>query len=119
MEKINLAKKLALFQERWSPKIVAEVNDTHVKLAKLQGEFDWHRHELEDELFLILKGRLQIQFKDHDVWLEEGDMIVVPHGVPHRPVAPEEVHVLLIEPRGTVNTGNLDEDDRSTAGEWI
>jgi len=119
MEKINLAKKLALFHELWSPKIVAEVNDTHIKLSKLQGEFDWHRHELEDELFLVLHGRLQIQFQDHDVWLEEGEMLVVPRGVAHRPVAPEEVHVLLVEPRGTVSTGNLTGDDRSTAGEWI
>jgi mannose-6-phosphate isomerase-like protein (cupin superfamily) len=108
--KINLADKLARFQEHWSPKLVAQVNDIDVKLVKLQGEFIWHQHEVEDELFLVLKGRLLMQFRDREEWIEEGECIVVPHGVEHRPVAPEEVHLMLIEPRGTLNTGNVIND---------
>lgn len=105
--KINIAEKLSRFHEHWSPRLVAQINDTDVKLAKLQGEFVWHHHESEDELFLVLKGRLLMQFRDHDEWVEEGEFIVVPHGVEHRPVALEEVHLMLIEPRGTLNTGNI------------
>lgn len=105
--KINVQEKLALFQEHWQPKLVARVNDTDVKLVKLQGEFVWHQHEQEDELFLVIKGRLLMQFRDREEWIEEGEFIVVPHGVEHRPVAPEEVHLMLIEPRGTLNTGNV------------
>jgi mannose-6-phosphate isomerase-like protein (cupin superfamily) len=86
---------------------VAQVNDTDVKLVKLQGEFVWHHHDREDELFLVVKGRLLMQFRDREEWIEEGEFIVVPHGVEHRPVAPEEVHLMLIEPRGTLNTGNV------------
>ena len=107
MSKIRIAEKLALFTEHWSPKLVAQVNDTDVKLAKLQGEFVWHHHDQEDELFLVLKGRLLMQFRDREEWIEEGEFIVVPHGVEHRPVAPEEVQLMLIEPRGTRNTGNI------------
>jgi mannose-6-phosphate isomerase-like protein (cupin superfamily) len=107
MSKINIAEKLSRFQEHWSPRLVAQVNDMDVKLAKLQGEFVWHHHEQEDELFLVVKGRLLMQFRDREEWIEEGEFIVVPHGVEHRPVAPEEVHLMLIEPRGTLNTGNV------------
>jgi mannose-6-phosphate isomerase-like protein (cupin superfamily) len=107
IEKIVLAKKLALFQERWSPKIVGEVNDMHVKLAKLAGEFVWHRHEREDELFLVVKGTLTMRFRDGDVSVGEGEMIIVPHGVEHLPIADEEVHVLLFEPKSTLNTGDV------------
>jgi mannose-6-phosphate isomerase-like protein (cupin superfamily) len=107
MSKINVAEKLSRFQEHWSPKLVAQVNDTDVKLVKLQGEFVWHHHDREDELFLVVKGRLLMQFRDREEWIEEGEFIVVPHGVEHRPVAPEEVHLMLIEPRGTLNTGNV------------
>ena len=107
MSKVNIVEKLARFQEHWSPKIVAQVNATDVKLVKLQGEFVWHHHDHEDELFLVLKGRLLMQFRDREEWIEEGEFIVVPHGVEHRPVAPEEVHLMLIEPRGTLNTGNV------------
>ena len=107
MSKVNIGEKLARFQEHWSPKVVAQVNDTEVKLVKLQGEFVWHHHDREDELFLVLKGRLLMQFRDRDEWIEEGEFIVVPQGVEHRPVAPEEVHLMLIEPRGTLNTGNV------------
>lgn len=106
-EVIDLSEKLASFQDHWSPKIVAGVNDSHVKLVKLKGEFVWHHHEAEDELFLVLKGRLLIQLRDRDLWLDEGELVVIPRGVEHRPVAREEVHVLLFEPKGTVNTGNL------------
>ena len=107
MSKISIAEKLSRFQEHWSPKLVAQVNDTDVKLVKLQGEFVWHHHDREDELFLVLHGRLLMQFRDREEWIEEGEFIVVPHGVEHRPVAPEEVHLMLIEPRGTLNTGNV------------
>lgn len=108
MNRINLKDKLALFDEHWSPKIVAELNGQHVKLAKLEGAFDWHHHADEDELFLVLKGELVIEFREQpDVTLREGEMLVVPQGVEHRPVAREEVHVLLFEPAGTLNTGNV------------
>ena len=109
MEKVNLAHKLALFGEHWSPRIVADVNDCQVKLAKFQGEFVWHQHDHEDELFLVLEGRLRMDFRDRQVWLERGELIVVPRGVEHRPVAEQEVHVLLVEPRGTLNTGDVRE----------
>ncbi len=107
MEKINLAHKFSLFQEYWSPKIVGELNDSHVKLAKLKGEFVWHHHEEEDELFLVVKGRLLIKLRDRDIWLEEGELTIIPKGVEHLPIAEEEVHVLLLEPKSTLNTGNV------------
>jgi mannose-6-phosphate isomerase-like protein (cupin superfamily) len=110
MEKVNLAEKFARFHDYWSPKIVGELNDSHVKLVKLQGEFVWHHHENEDEMFLVVKGRLLIKFRDRDLWLDEGELIIIPKGVEHMPVAPEEVHVMLIEPKGTVNTGNVQGD---------
>ncbi len=107
IEKVVLAKKFALFQDRWSPKIVGEVNDMHVKLAKLAGEFVWHRHKHEDELFLVVKGALTMRFRDGDVELGEGEMIIVPRGVEHQPIAGEEAHVLLFEPKSTLNTGDV------------
>ncbi len=107
MEKINLSEKLALFDEYWKPKIVGELNDQHVKLAKLKGEFVWHRHHLEDELFLVIKGQMVIKLRDKDVVLNEGEFFIVPHGIEHKPVAKEEVHVLLFEPNSTLNTGNM------------
>ncbi len=107
MTRINLAEKLAGFSEHWSPKVIGQVNDTDIKVVKLQGEFVWHHHEAEDELFLVVKGRLLMQFRDREEWVEEGELIIVPRGVEHRPVAPEEVHVMLVEPAGTLNTGNL------------
>ena len=103
-EKVNVAEKLALFDECWSPKIVAELNGQHVKLL---NEFSWHHHDEEDELFFVIEGRLGIKFRDRDVWLEEGEMIVVPRGVEHRPVAEEEACVMLFEPASTLNTGNV------------
>lgn len=107
MTKINIAEKFSRFDEIFSPKLVAQINDTDVKLVKLQGEFVWHHHDHEDELFLVIKGRLLMQFLDREEWIEEGELIVVPHGTEHRPVAPDEVHLMLIEPRGTLNTGNV------------
>jgi mannose-6-phosphate isomerase-like protein (cupin superfamily) len=104
--KINLAEKFAQFAEHWSPKIVAELNGQHVKLVKFQGEFVWHAHEREDELFYVVRGSFRLEFRDRAVELNEGEMIVVPRGVEHRPVAANEVCVLLFEPASTVNTGN-------------
>jgi len=107
MEKINLSEKLNLFTEHWSPKIIGELNGQHVKLAKLQGEFFWHHHEAEDEMFLVLKGELLLKFRDKDVVVKEGEFIIVPAGVEHLPVAEKEVSVLLFEPKSTLNTGNV------------
>ena len=119
MEKINLAEKLGLFEEHWSPKIVAELNGQHVKLAKLEGPFVWHHHEDEDELFLIVKGRLKMELRDGDVVLEEGEMLVVPRGVEHRPVAEEEVWLMMFEPASTVNTGSAGGERTVADPEWI
>ena len=107
IEKVDLAKKLSLFDERWSPKIVGAVNDCLVKLVKFEGEFVWHKHEREDELFLVLAGRMTMRLRDGETVLEPGQMIVVPHGVEHCPVASEECHVLLFEPKSTLNTGDV------------
>ena len=107
MRKINLAEKLSSFSEHWSPRIVGELNGQQVKLAKLQGEFIWHQHESEDELFLVLQGRLTLHFRDQVVDLEEGEFCIVPRGVEHKPVAAKECHVLLFEPVSTLNTGNV------------
>ncbi len=119
MEKVNLAQKLSLFEESWSPKIVGELNDSYVKLAKLKGEFVWHHHEHEDELFLVVKGRLLIKFRERDIWLEEGEFLIVPRGVEHLPVADEEVHVMLLEPKSTVNTGNVQNERTVAANPWL
>jgi mannose-6-phosphate isomerase-like protein (cupin superfamily) len=107
MQKINLTEKLNLIDEYWSPKLVGELNDQVVKLAKIKGEFTWHKHDAEDEMFLVLKGRLVIKFRDRDITLEEGEFLIVPRGVEHKPVAEEEVHIMLYEPATTVNTGDV------------
>ncbi len=107
VETVNLEAKFAKFQDLWSPKIVGQVNDFHVKLVKLKGEFVWHHHENEDELFLVLKGRMTVQLPQGDVQVGEGEFVVVPRGMEHRPVAKEETQVLLLEPASTVNTGNV------------
>ncbi len=107
MDKVNLAEKLALFHETWKPKIVGELNGQLVKLVKFQGPFVWHHHEAEDELFLVVKGRLVMELRDREIALEEGEFIIVPRGVEHRPVAEEEVAVLLFEPASVLNTGNV------------
>lgn len=112
--KVNLTEKLALFSEHYRPKIVGEVNDFHVKLVKIKGEFVWHHHRDEDELFLVLSGRLTIHFRDGDVVLEPGEFLVVPRGFEHKPSSDEEAHVLLLEPKTTLNTGNL-RNDRTVA----
>jgi len=104
-DKTNLSEKLSLFTELWSPRIVGEVNGLQVKLARLHGEFVWHAHEKEDELFLVLKGTLRMKFRDREVPVGPGELIIVPRGTEHCPVADEEVHVLLVEPASTVNTG--------------
>jgi len=107
MEKVNLREKLSSFSTHWDPKIVGELNGQHVKLVKFHGEFVWHRHETEDELFLVLHGCFDMQLRDRVVPVAEGEFIIVPRGVEHRPVAAEEVHIMLFEPAGTLNTGNV------------
>jgi mannose-6-phosphate isomerase-like protein (cupin superfamily) len=107
MNKVNLAEKLASFSEHWRPKIVGELNGQMVKLVKFQGEFVWHKHDVEDELFLAVRGRFRMEFRDRHVWLEPGEFLIVPRGVEHRPVADEEAQVLLFEPASTLNTGDV------------
>ncbi len=107
IEKVNLAEKFARFQEYWQPKIAGELNDSYVKLVKFKGEFVWHHHEAEDELFLVVKGQMTIRFRDRDLTVNEGEFVVVPKGVEHMPVAEEEVWVVLLEPKSTLNTGNI------------
>lgn len=114
MQKVNLAEKLALFSDHWHPRIVGELNGQHVKLAKIFGEFVWHYHDHEDELFLVVKGRFRMEFRDRQVWLEEGEILIVPRGVEHRPVAEEEAHILMFEPASTLNTGNV-QNERTVA----
>ncbi len=118
MKKINIAQKFALFQEHWQPKIVGELNDSYIKLAKLKGEFIWHKHELEDELFLVIKGRLVIKLRQGDITLDEGEMAIIPRGVEHCPCAEEEVQVMLLELKSTVNTGDV-QSERTIASQWI
>jgi phosphoglycolate phosphatase len=107
LAKVNLAEKFARFSDHWSPKIVGELNGQQVKLVKFQGEFDWHRHAREDELFLVVRGQFRMDFRDRAVWLQAGEFVIVPRGVEHRPVADEEVEVMLFEPATTLNTGNV------------
>jgi GrpB-like predicted nucleotidyltransferase (UPF0157 family)/mannose-6-phosphate isomerase-like protein (cupin superfamily) len=107
MDKVNLPEKFARITEQWQPKIVGELNGQQVKLVKFQGPFVWHHHDNEDELFLVIKGRFRMEFRDRHVWLEQGEFLIVPRGVEHRPVAEEEAHVLLFEPASTLNTGNV------------
>ena len=114
MEKVSLAAKFGLFDAYWTPKIVADLNDSYVKVAKLKGEWMWHRHEQEDERFLVVKGRLLLKLRDQDVWLEPGELFVVPRGVEHLPIADEDTHVVLVEPKSTAHTGDI-VDDRTVA----
>jgi len=107
MEKINLLEKFGLFNEHWTPKIVGELNGQLVKLVKFKGEFIFHKHENEDELFMVIKGKFNMEYRDKTVEINEGDMVIVPRGVEHKPVAEEEVWVMLFEPTSTLNTGNL------------
>lgn len=119
MDSINIKNKLSLFSDYWHPRIIGELNGQYVKIAKLKGEFVWHSHEHEDELFMVIKGRLLIRFKDRDVYLEEGEMLIVPAKVEHQPIAKEEVHVMLFEPKTTVNTGNIIEERTKTQLEQL
>ena len=118
-DSINLQHKLTKFSEQWSPKIVAQMNDYHFKVAKLLGEFVWHDHPETDEVFLVLKGTLEIHFRDGNVTLKEGEMYVVPKGIEHKPVAENECHILLIEPSGTVNTGDVVSEKTAPNDVWI
>lgn len=118
MDKLNLSQKFALINEMWQPKIIGELNDSYVKLVKLKGEFVWHQHELEDELFLVVKGNLTIRLRDGEIHLREGELAIIPRGMEHLPVAEEEVQVLLLEPKTTVNTGNV-RNERTVNSEWI
>ena len=116
---VHIAAKFDKIDAYWSPRIAGELNDSYVKLAKLKGEFVWHQHEQEDELFLVVRGRLLIQLRDRDLWLDEGDFVIIPRGVEHRPVAAEEVHVLLLEPKTTLNTGNVQDEHTVSDLEWV
>lgn len=107
MKKININDKLNTFSEYWSPKIVGDINETYVKLAKLKGEFVWHMHENEDEMFMVIKGRMVIKLRTEDITLNEGEIFIIPRGIEHMPVAEDEVHVMLFEPKTTLNTGNV------------
>jgi mannose-6-phosphate isomerase-like protein (cupin superfamily) len=107
METVNLQQKFAKFSEHYKPHIIGEVNDCYVKVVKLKGEFIWHHHDYEDELFLVVKGTLRMQFRDHESVIREGEFVIVPRNVEHKPVADEEVHLVLIEPKSTLNTGNV------------
>ncbi len=117
-EALSLADAFTRIDALWTPRIVAQIGDTQVKLARVEGEFDWHCHECEDELFLVHRGRLKLEFRDGSVWLEPGELYLVPAGVEHRPVAPEEVQLVLIEPVGTRNTGDR-ETPRTVQSEWL
>jgi len=110
MHKVNLSEKFAQFNEQWSPKIVGKLNGQEVKIAKIQGEFIWHAHEKEDELFYIVKGHITLKLRDRDIELDEGEMFIVPKGVEHKPVAEEEARILMFEPASTLNTGNIDNE---------
>jgi len=119
METINLKEKFGLFKEHWTPKIIGELNGQQVKLAKLHGEFIWHSHEHEDELFMIIKGTLKMEFRDKMVELQEGEILIVPKGVEHRPIAEEEVHVMLFEPAAIKHTGKVEHELTKKELDWI
>jgi mannose-6-phosphate isomerase-like protein (cupin superfamily) len=119
MTKINLKEKLALFSDHWSPKVIAEMNDYQFKLVKIQGDFVWHHHDDTDEVFIVIEGTMNIEFENETVELNEGDMYVVPKGVEHKPYAEEECKVMIVEPRGVVNTGNTDGDLTASNDVWI
>jgi len=107
IDKVNLAQKFATFSEQWSPKIAGEINDTYLKLVKFKGEFVWHHHEREDELFLVVKGRFRMRLRERELVVNEGEFVIIPHGIEHMPVADEECQVILLEPKTTLNTGDV------------
>jgi mannose-6-phosphate isomerase-like protein (cupin superfamily) len=115
---INLAEKFSRFSEQWHPRIAGELNDSYVKLAKVQGEFVWHHHENEDELFFVVKGTLTIKLRERNLTIHEGEFVIIPKGVEHLPVAEEEVWIMLLEPKTTSNTGNVT-NERTVEAEWI
>ncbi len=119
MKKVNLTEKFNLFDEHWSPRIVGELNGQYVKLAKVKGEFVWHSHANEDELFLVIKGTLKIEFRDGSITLNEGEFYIVPKGVEHKPIADEEAHILLLEPKSTEQTGGVESDLLVDNQPWI
>ncbi len=128
MNKINLGQKLSLINDHWNPRIIGELNGQYLKLVKFKGPFTWHHHETEDEMFLVVKGRFRMEYRDEgdvsaaaqrDVWLEEGEFIIVPRGVEHRPVADEEAEVLLFEPASTLNTGNVNDEFTVPKLDWL
>ncbi len=116
---VSFSDKFAKFSEQWSPRIIAQMNNYHFKIAKVQGEFIWHDHPETDEVFIVLKGRLELQFRDGNVVLSEGEMFVVPKGVEHKPVAEQECHILMVEPAGTVNTGEIVNERTAANDVWI
>ena len=118
IEVVNLNEKFKLFNEQWSPKIAGDLNDSYVKLAKVEGEFVWHHHQNEDELFLVVKGTLTIKLRDKDLTIREGEFVVIPKGVDHMPVAEEECWIMMLEPKTTSNTGNV-ENERTVEAEWL
>jgi len=119
IEKVNLAQKFGRFQEYWRPKIAGELNGQYIKLVKIKGKFVWHHHETEDELFLVVKGRLLIKLRDQEIHLEEGELVIIPKGIEHLPVASEEARVLLLEPKTTLNTGNVQNERTVANEEWV
>lgn len=118
MDKINIAEKLDSLHELWTPKIITQVNDMHVKIGKIQGEFEWHSHENEDEMFMVVSGEMTLRYRDRDVVVGPGECITVPKGIEHMPVAEQETHILMFEPAGTVNTGD-NQSDKTVEPEWI
>jgi mannose-6-phosphate isomerase-like protein (cupin superfamily) len=110
MQSVNLSEKFSKIHDHWNPRVIGELNDCHVKAVKIKGEFMWHHHDVEDELFLVVKGTLRMRFRDRDVLVNEGEFLIVPHGVEHMPVADEEVHIILLEPKTTLNTGNIENE---------
>ena len=110
MQSVNLSEKFGKFNDHWNPRVIGELNDCHVKAVKIKGEFMWHHHDVEDELFLVVKGTLRMRFRDRDVLVREGEFLIVPHGLEHMPVADEEVHIILLEPKTTLNTGNIENE---------
>ena len=118
LQKVNLSKKFSLFSDHWSPKIVGQVNDSYIKVVKVKGEFVWHHHENEDELFLVAKGRLTIKLQDGEINLKEGEFVIIPKGVEHKPIAEDEAQLILMEPKTTLNTGNVI-NERTKEGQWI
>ena len=118
IEKVNINQKLSLFNEHWSPKIVGEINNFYVKLVKLEGEFVWHHHENEDEMFFVVKGELLMKLRNKDILIKEGEFIIIPKGVEHLPIAKEEVQIMLFELKSTVNTGNI-VNERTVENQWI